>query len=235
MNSILLVEDHTSLRQALALALNEETGFIVAEQAGTIAEARAKMQRFDLAILDPGLPDGDGIALIPELCAANPRRKDSPGCAVLILTASLDPELFARAVEAGAASFLHKATGLDEIINAVRRLCAGETLISPEELSGLLKLARQRRLSNPAAHAAVASLTPRERQVLRLLADGLNNKEIARHLGTTVATERNYLASVFSKLGVHSRLQALVFALHHGIVEIPTVAAPTGHPRETTD
>ena len=221
MNSILLVEDHASLRQALTLALEEETGFVVEAQAGSLAEARAIVGRFDLAVLDPGLPDGDGIALIPELCRANPGSNSSPGCAVLILTASLDRNIFARAIGAGAAGFLHKAAGLGEIIDAIRRLCAGETLISTEEVSILLELAQRRRSSGPAASAAVASLTRREKQVLEALADGMGNKEIARRLGITVETERNYLASVFSKLGVHSRLQALVVAVRRGIVEIP--------------
>lgn len=225
MNTILLVEDHASLRQALALMLEEEPGFVVAGQAATLAEARAMLKRYDLAILDPGLPDGDGLALISELREANPRRQDGPGCAVLILTASLDQELFVRAVEAGAAGFFHKTAGVDEIIDAVRRLCAGETLISPGEISDILQLTERRRRLAPAARAAIESLTPREMQVLRALADGLDNKEIARRLGITVETERNYLSGVFSKLGVHSRLQALVFALRQGIVEIPTVSS----------
>lgn len=234
MNSILLVEDHASLRQALALMLEEETGFVVAGQAGTLEEARALLGRFDLVMLDPGLPDGDGLTLIPNLREANPRRRDSPGCAVLILTASMDRELFARAVEAGAAGFLHKTASLAEIIDAVRRLCAGETLISPDEISDLLQLVHRRRGSYPAARAALEGLTPRETQVLRALADGLDNKGIALQLGITVETERNYLASVFSKLGVHSRLQALVFALRHGIVEIPTVSKRTERASETS-
>ena len=221
MNSILLVEDHVSLRQALALLLAEEPGFAVVGQAGSLAEAKGLLQGIDVAILDPGLSDGDGIALISELRDTNPRRRGSPGCAVLVLTASLDRELFVRAVEAGAAGFLHKTSGIEEIIDAVRRLCAGETLISTGEVSELLRLSKRRRGWDPAARALAESLTPRERRVLRALADGLDNKEIARRLGITVETERNYLSSVFAKLGVHSRLQALVFALRHGIVEIP--------------
>ena len=222
----MLVEDHTSLRQALALLLDEEPGFSVVGQAGSLAEARGLLEGIDLAILDPGLPDGDGISLIAELREANPRRGDSPGCAVLVLTASLDRQLFVRAVEAGAAGFLHKTAEVGEIIDAVRRLCAGETLISAAEVSEILSLSERRRKRDPATRAAVESLTPRERQILRALADGLDNKEIARRLGITVETERNYLSSVFSKLGVHSRLQALVFALRHGIAEIPQATPP---------
>ncbi|QIN79383.1 response regulator [Rubrobacter marinus] len=228
MNNILLIEDHTSLRQALALLLEEEPGFTVVGQAGSLAEARGSLEGIDIAILDLGLPDGDGITLISELREANPRRRSSPGCAVLVLTASLDRELFVRAVEAGAAGFLHKTAGVWEIIDAVRRLCAGETLVSAEEVSELLSLSERRRSRwDPAARAALESLTPREKQVLRALADGLDNKGIARRLGITIETERNYLSSVFSKLGVHSRLQALVFALRHGIVEIPQTSKPS--------
>ncbi len=221
MNNILLIEDHTSLRQALALLLEEEPGFTVAGQAGSLAEPRGQLEGIDVAILDPGLPDGDGVGLVSELREANPRRGGNPGCAVLVLTASLDRELFVRAVEAGAAGFLHKTTGVGKIIDAVRRLCAGETLISAAEVSKLLSLSERRRRWDPVARAAVESLTPRERQVLRALADGLDNRGIARRLGITIETERNYLSSAFSKLGVHSRLQALVFALRHGIVKIP--------------
>jgi DNA-binding NarL/FixJ family response regulator len=107
------------------------------------------------------------------------------------------------------------------VADAVRRLRAGETLMLLEEVVELLRFAGSEREQEYEARRAAESLTPREREVLQALAEGLDGKEIAERLHTSVRTERNHMASILSKLGVHSQLQALVFALRHGVVEIP--------------
>lgn len=171
-------------------------------------------------MIDPGLPDGDGLDLIPELRESNSRCETNPDCIVLILTASVDHITFARAVEAGASSILHKTVSVVEIFDAIRRLCAGESLFSESEISWLTSLAVEWREQNLSAQASASRLSPREREVLQALAEGLNNKEIAQRLGISVETERNYISNIFSKLKVDSRLQALVFAIRHNLVEI---------------
>ena len=215
---VLLVEDHASFRQALAFMFEREEEFVVAGQAGTLAEAerfvRQKPVGADVAIVDLGLPDGDGFGLIEELALSD------SGVTTLVLSASLEPARFARAVEAGASGVLHKAAAIGDIVEAVRRLKAGEALLSPDEVIEMLRMVSRKRQEEYEAQQAVDRLTPRERQVLRALAEGMDSKEIASELKITVETERTHMVNILNKLGVHSRLQALVFAARHGIVEI---------------
>jgi DNA-binding NarL/FixJ family response regulator len=216
MQRILLVEDHASFRQTLAFVFDQQPDFEVVAQAGTLAEARMLMSDLeaDLGVIDLSLPDGEGTALIEELREANPL------FAALVLTASLDRAEHARAVEAGAASVLHKSADVDEILDATRRLGEGETLLSQDELVALLRLAGQNREEEIEARASIEQITPREREVLTALAKGLSNKEIAANLHMSVDTERTHMMNILNKLGVHSRLQALLFAARHGLVEI---------------
>jgi DNA-binding NarL/FixJ family response regulator len=216
MHRLLLVEDHASFRQTLALVFDGEPDFEVVAQAGTVAEAREVMgdREVDLGVVDLSLPDGEGIDLIEELRQANQH------FAALVLTASLDRGEHARAVEAGAAGVLHKSADVEEILNATRRLATGETLLSPEELVELLRIAGQSREEEREARASIEQLTPREREVLLALSEGLSNKQIAERLHMSVDTERTHMMNILNKLGVHSRLQALLFAARHGLIEL---------------
>jgi DNA-binding NarL/FixJ family response regulator len=216
MRRILLVEDHASFRQTLALVFDQQPEFEVVAQAGTLAETRRKMDGFeaDLGVIDLALPDGEGTELIGELREANPE------FAALVLTASLDRTEHARAVEAGAAGIVHKSADVDTIIDATRRIGEGETLLSEDELIALLRLAGQNREEKVEARASIEQITPREKEVLQKLAEGLSNREIAASLHMSVDTERTHMMNILNKLGVHSRLQALVFAARHGLVEI---------------
>jgi two-component system nitrate/nitrite response regulator NarL len=211
---IMLVEDHATFREPLAFMFDREPDFEVAAQAGSVAEARQRLGGVDLAVVDLDLPDGDGTDLIGPLRAASPRAM------VLVLTANADREAYAKAVEAGAAGVLHKTVRLGEVVGAARSLLAGEPLFSAGEVIDLLLLAEQSRERDREAHRHVERLTPREMEVLRALADGLSDREMSESLYVGVGTVRNHLVSIFGKLGVNSRLQALVFALRHGIVEI---------------
>jgi PAS domain S-box-containing protein len=212
---ILLVEDHASFRQGVAAILELEPSFSVVGQAGSLAEARQILEGVDVAIVDLGLPDGYGGELIKELRALNPQAQ------ALVLSASLERSEIARAVERGAAGVLHKSAGVDEIAEAVQRLKEGETLLPIEEVVELLRLAGSRREEEHEARRAIARLTVREKEVLQALAEGLDSKGIAERLHISVETERNHMQRILAKLGVHSRLQALVFALRHGVAEIP--------------
>ncbi len=216
MQRILLVEDHASFRQTLAFVFDRESEFEVVAQAGSLAEARQVIDglEVDLGVMDLSLPDGEGVELIKDLRATNPQ------FAALVLTASLDRAEHARAVESGAAGILHKSAGVEEIMEATRRLAEGETLLSQEELIDLLRLAGQSREEEREARASIEQITPREREVLQALAEGLSNKEIAAKLHVSVDTERTHMMNILNKLNVHSRLQALLFAARHGIVEI---------------
>ena len=214
---ILLVEDHLSFRQALAFMLEREPGFEVVGQVGSMAEARAllkeSLEDVEVAIIDLALPDGDGLDLIEGFSS-------HPQPVTLVLSASLEPGRFARAVEAGAAGVLHKSTPIRDIVDAVRKLKAGEALLSPGEVVEMLRLVSRERQEELAARRAMEMLTPREKEVLQALAEGLESREIAEKLSVTVETERTHMVNILHKLGVHSRLQALVFAARYGVVQI---------------
>jgi DNA-binding NarL/FixJ family response regulator len=152
--------------------------------------------------------------LIEELSATRPQ------IMTLVLSASLEAGRFARAIEAGAAGVLHKSTPIKEIIDAVRRLKAGEALLSPGEVIDMLRLVSRERQEKQEALQAIEKLTARERELLGALAEGLESREIAERLNITVETERTHMVNILHKLDVHSRLQALVFAARHGLVEI---------------
>jgi two-component system, NarL family, nitrate/nitrite response regulator NarL len=214
---ILLVEDHASFRQALAFMLEMEPGFEVVGQIGSLTEARAltreMLEEVEVAIVDLALPDGDGLDLIEDFSS-------QPRTVTLVLSASLEAGRFARAVGAGASGVLHKSTSIEDIVDAVRKLKAGEALLSPGEVVEMLRLVGRERQEELAARRAVERLTPREKEVLQALAEGLESREIAEKLSVTVETERTHMVNILHKLGVHSRLQALVFAARYGVVKI---------------
>jgi DNA-binding NarL/FixJ family response regulator len=211
---ILVVDDHASTREPLALRLGREPDFVISAEAASCAEAHAHGAGADVALVDLGLPDGDGVTLIRELRAAR------PSLAVLVLTASSDEHEYARAVDAGAAGVLHKTARIAEIIDAIRRLAAGEALLRPDEVVALYRLASRQRNEREAMSRVSDDLTPRERDVLQAIADGLNDKDIAARLGIGQATVRSHVERLLAKLGAESRLQALVMALRHGLVTI---------------
>jgi two-component system nitrate/nitrite response regulator NarL len=215
---ILLVDDHATIRDALASNFEQEEGFEVVGQAGSMVEARRMLQEteqpIDVAVIDLGLPDGYGGDLIKEL------REKNLQAQALVLSATLDRAQIARAIEHGAAGVLSKTAHLDDVVGAVRRLRAGETLIPLQEVVELLRFAGERQEQEHEARQAIARLSPREKEVLQALAEGLDSEEIADRLHIALRTERNHMASILAKLEVHSQLQALVFALRHGVVEI---------------
>ncbi len=211
---VLLVDDHASFRQPLAFMMDREPDFTVVAHAGSLAEARRVLQGVDVALVDLELPDGNGVDIIRELRAANPQGM------VLVLSAVTDRVQHAQAVEAGAAGVVHKSARISEIIDAVRRLSQGEHLLSPGEVIEMLRLVGEQRERGREAQSALARLTRREREVLQALADGLNDKEIAERLQISAETARTHMVNILAKLGVDSRLQALVFAIRHGAVTI---------------
>ena len=203
---VLIVDDHEVLGASLAHVLDDEPDMVAVGTAGTLTQARARVATTtpDVLLLDRRLPDGDGVAAIPELRALR------PSMSVVVLTASATDDVLVQAIEAGAAGFVSKTRGLGEVTSAVRAAAAGEAVISPEMLSRLLpKLTR--------ASEPQPSLTRREQEILGLLAKGLSNAAIADELTVSVNTVRNHIASLSGKLGAHSKLEALAIAVRRGL------------------
>jgi DNA-binding NarL/FixJ family response regulator len=216
----MLVEDHISFRQALAFMLNRDPEFEVVAQAGTLSEVRRGPdgrkipEGIDAAIIDLALPDGNGADLIGDL------RSHNPDLTVLVLSATLRQANLAKAVWAGADGVLDKLAGPGEIIGALRRVVAGAALPSQQEVIDALRSADRQRDPDSDSQLAVGRITPREREVLRALAEGLDSEGIAKRLSITLEVERGHVAAVLVKLGARTRLQALAVAARLGVVEI---------------
>ena len=208
---VLLVEHHASFRQAMAFILEREPGLTVVGQAGTLAEARAFLCATDVVLLALQLPDGNGTQLITELHSVNPEAQ------ALVLSGS-GPTALARAVRAGAAGVLPKTISLAEVIDALRRVGAGEVLANRSQLRSLSSYETQADGKEDAA--AVSTLTRREAEVLGLLGEGLGDKEIAARLYVSSETIKTHMANILNKLGAESRLQALIVALRQGIITL---------------
>jgi two-component system, NarL family, nitrate/nitrite response regulator NarL len=208
---LLLVDDHAAFRQALAFMLDREPDFTVVAQAGTAAEAQAVDRGWEVALADLGLPDGGGAALVERLADRG---------AVVVLTASSSAGEHAAAYEAGAAGVVSKAAAMSDIIDAVRTVASGESLVDPGELVEILREARRYRQQKRESEELKQRLTPREREVLQALANGKSNREIAEALYISVETQRTHMVNILNKLGAHSQLQALVVAVRNGIVSV---------------
>jgi RNA polymerase sigma factor (sigma-70 family) len=211
---VLLVEDHAAFLQTLAFRLDREPDMTVVGQAGRIEDARSMLSDVDVAVIDLDLPNGNGVDLIRDI------RRVNRQAAVLILTASVSRMDAARAVEAGADGVLHKSARVVEIIDAVRKLAAGEQILTQAEIIELLRLSAQRREQDHAVTQALQRLTPREREVLEAVSRGGSDKEIAQELSVSHETVRTHMVNILGKLGVDSRLQALLLAVRHGFIKL---------------
>ena len=215
---VLLVDDHASFREPLAFMLGREPDLEVAAQTDSLAGARTILeegsQDIDVAIVDLDLPDGSGLDFIGDL------RRTRPESQALVLSATSDRVLLARTIEAGAAGVMHKSSRLEDIIDGVRRLHAGGQLLSQQEIIEALRTVVREREKDRDMQAAISSLTSREQEVLQAIAEGLGDREISQRLYIGVGTVRTHVTSILSKLGVGSRLEALVFAVRHGAVRI---------------
>lgn len=214
---LFLVDDHSATRESLAELLDREQNMLVVGQVGTFAEARSLLTAgvgVDVVLVDLELPDGDGVDLIHDL------RRQRPTALMIVLTASRDELDRARSVAAGAAAVLHKSTPIRGVVDAIRRLAAGEVLMSPRDVAELVRQAAAHRAAQEQARRALAALTLRERDILEALAEGLGDEAIAARLGVSPKTVRNQMVVLLDKLGVDSRLQALVVAVHYGAIRL---------------
>jgi len=215
---IMILDDHDTFRDPLAFMLQREPDLTVVARPRSLSEASGILEdaefAVDVALVDLNLPDGSGADLIKEL------RDSRPRATALVLSATADQRHLATAIEAGAVGVIHKSAPMGELVEAVRRLATGDQLLSQEEVIEALRFLTRERESHREARVASDRLTPREREVLQALAEGSSDREIARRLHVGEGTVHSHVTNILSKLEVSSRLQALVFAVRHGVVTI---------------
>ncbi|EOM76308.1 DNA-binding response regulator [Rhodococcus rhodnii] len=210
--TVLLVDDQTLVRQGLRnlLALNDIGVLGEAADGREAADFLAGTERPDVVLLDLRMPGYDGLWLLDRL------RERGDTVPVLVLTTFDDDELVLAALRSGARGYLLKDVTLDQLTGAVHTLAAGGTHIQPAVTHGLLQ--RVDRAPEPDDGTVVESLTDRERDVLRLVARGFGNREIARALFLAEGTVKNHVSAILVKLGARDRTSAVLRALRHGVL-----------------
>jgi DNA-binding NarL/FixJ family response regulator len=208
MITVLVADDHAMVREGLRALLSSMDGYQFVGMASTGADAvrQAILLKPDLLVLDIGFPDVSGIEVVRRLAKAAPTIK------ILMLTMYDDDEPILSAVRAGALGYVLKGADPDDLLRAIAAVAAGEAIFGP----GLARRAL-RALSTPPREPAFVELTRREREVLELIASGLSNPAIATKLGLSINTISNYISSIFSKLQVESRAEAIVRARSAGL------------------
>jgi DNA-binding NarL/FixJ family response regulator len=201
---VFLLDDHEIVRRGLRDLLEAEGDIEVVGESGTAREAAARIPalRPHVAVLDARLPDGSGIDVCRDVRATDPSIK------ALILTSYDDDEALFAAIMAGAAGYVLKQIGAGDLVDSVRRVAAGQSLIDPQLMAKVLERVR----SGPPEHEELAGLTEQERKILALIAEGMTNRQIGERLYLAEKTVKNYVSSILSKLGLERRTQAAVFA-----------------------
>jgi DNA-binding NarL/FixJ family response regulator len=205
--SVFLVDDHEIFRRGVRALLADEPDIDVIGEAATASAAMARIPalRPDVAVLDVRLPDGDGISVCREICSA------LPGTVCLMLTAYGDDQALLGAIMAGAAGYVSKQTCGTDLVDAVRTVASGESILDPKASRRVMAQLRERTVSvDP-----VAALSDQEKRVLELIGEGLTNRQIAERMFLAEKTVKNYVSSLLGKLGMQRRTQAAVFAVRH--------------------
>jgi DNA-binding NarL/FixJ family response regulator len=204
---VFLLDDHEVVRRGLRELLEAAGDIEVVGESGLAEEARRRIPalRPDVAVLDGRLPDGSGIDVCRDVRSAHPE------IAALILTSYDDDEALFAAIMAGAAGYVLKQIRGHDLVDAVRRVAAGQSLLDPAVTTAVLDRLRQ----GPPQDTALAPLTEQERRILELIGEGLTNRQIGERMFLAEKTVKNYVSSLLSKLGMQRRTQAAVFASKH--------------------
>ena len=205
---ILIVEDHQIVADGLTALLNTQKDMAVVGHAGSVAESADKAAELDpdVILLDFRLTDGTGADAAAAIRRVNPHAKH-----IFLTREDSDVARFA-ALESGASGFIHKSRAATEVVEAIRTVASGGNLITPSTIATRLNRRRQ-------TESQRESLTPREKEVLRLMAGGVSSRDIADQLGISYATVRTHIRSLGAKLGVHSKVQAIVKARELALID----------------
>jgi DNA-binding NarL/FixJ family response regulator len=210
---LLVVDDHEVVRQGLVAVLSRHEEFQIVAEAGSVAESLAAAKRFepDLVVMDVRLPDGSGIEACREI------RNELPGTRVVMLTSYPDEEAVLSAILAGASGYLLKQIRGRDLVSALEAVGRRDSLLDPAVTERVLE--RVRRIANGDEKDELSELTAQERKILRLVADGKTNKEIATEVFLSDKTVKNYVSSILSKLNLQRRAQAAAFVAKHRLGE----------------
>ena len=208
---VLVVDDHVTFAQALATALRLEKDLDVrVASGGKEALDMADQLQPDVVLLDVEMPGTGGIEVIRRL------RETHPKLPVVVLSGHDDDMNRARAVDAGAVGYLSKATPVAELPETLRRAVRGERLIQAEEAARLLRYLRHRRHQEATERQRANRLTPRQIEILQMLADGVSVHEVAQRLGMSRLTLRTHVQNILTRLAVHTKVEAVTVAIRHG-------------------
>ena len=201
---VFLVDDHEIVRRGVRELLESGGDIEIVGEAGTVAEAldRLPLAEPDVAVLDVQLPDGSGVEVCREA------RSQRPELRCLMLTSYSDDEALTEAIMAGAAGYLLKQMRGSDVLDAVRRVASGESLLDPAATARAIERLRR----GPEEDERLKDLTGQERKILGLLADGMTNRQIAAELFLAEKTVKNYVSNLLSKMGMHHRTEAAVYA-----------------------
>jgi two-component system, NarL family, response regulator LiaR len=208
--AVLIVDDHAVVREGLRTFLELQDGIEIVGEAADGAEAIREAERLrpDVVLIDLLMPKLDGAAAMREL------RRRQPATRAIVLTSFADDERLLPAIEAGASGYLLKHAEPQEVVRAIRAAHAGEALLDPSVAARLVEA-----IAQPAGEQPRERLTPREREVLALIARGMSNKLIARELGIAEKTVKTHVGHLLAKLGVTDRTQAALYAVRAGLAE----------------
>jgi two-component system NarL family response regulator len=214
---VLIVDDHALFRRGLVMVLEQEKDIDLVGEAGDGAEAVNIAQETmpDVVLMDVRMPRRGGIEATSQIKALAPHIK------ILMLTISDEEADLYDAIKAGASGYLLKEISIEEVANAIRQVHAGQSMISPSMASKLLtEFATMVKKTDEKPAAAQPRLTEREMEVLRLVAKGRNNRDIAKELFISENTVKNHIRNILEKLHLHSRMQAVVYAVREKLLEI---------------
>jgi DNA-binding NarL/FixJ family response regulator len=210
---VLLVDDHDLFRSGLVNLLSEHGLHVVGEaENGDVALRLVRELAPDVVIMDLNMPGPPGVDVIRQMTSIAPLTR------VVVLTISADDSDVINAVMGGACGYLLKDSSVDQLIAGIRSAAAGESLISPQIAAKMLQILRAQRSSVDAAETIRAELSEREIEVLKLIANGNDNAEIARALFISPKTVKNHISNILMKLQMENRIQAAVYAVRSGIV-----------------
>lgn len=211
---VLIIDDHTLFRNGIKLLLQSQEGFEVVDEAGDGLEGvkRAKQHQPDVVLMDLHMPGTSGLEAI------NLMRDEVPQVKVIMLTVSEDSDDLIDALRAGARGYLLKNIEIDFLLDSIRRAAAGESVMSSQMITKLADSMRSSQKDTTPRQMSPAKLSPREREIIIMLARGSSNKEIARSLALAESTVKIHVQGILRKLNFASRVQAAVYAVEHGLV-----------------